>query len=78
MDPFLSSLSAQGGLLGTLLALSIIIAGIALRLLLREKDKRIEDATKYRTDLVEPIEKQGRAFEELARQIRMGKNRDGV
>lgn len=80
IDPFLNTLSAQGGLLGTLLASSIIIIGILGRLLLVEKDKRIEDANKYRNELVEPIEKQGKAFDELARQmeIRNGRNRDGI
>lgn len=78
MEPLLNSLSAQGGLLGTLLALAIVIIGLLGRLLLREKDKRIEDANKYRDDLVEPINKQGKAFEELSRQIEIRNGRNGV
>lgn len=78
VEPLLNSLSAQGGLLGTLLALAIVIIGLLGRLLLREKDKRIEDANKYRDDLVEPINKQGKAFEELSRQIEIRNGRNGV
>jgi hypothetical protein len=78
VDPFLTSLAQQGGLLGTLLSLAIVIIGIVSRLLLKEKDKRIEDANKYRDDLVEPIQKQGKAFEELAHQIQIRNDRNGL
>ena len=43
------------GVLGTLLAGSLIIIGVLFKLLLYEKDKRIEDALKSKTDIIEPI-----------------------
>lgn len=74
MEGFLNSLSEQGGLLGTLLAIAIIMIGIlcgvlykAVAALLSEKDKRVSDANTFRQDLVEPIEKQGKAFDELGK-----------
>lgn len=52
---FLHTLSDQGGLLGTLLAISLITIFWLLKMLLAEKDKRIEEAIKTRDNLVEPI-----------------------
>ncbi len=69
MDALFQNLSEQGGVLGTLLALSIILIGLLGRLLLAEKDKRIQDANTYREDLVEPIGKIGRGFADLADRI---------
>jgi len=82
MEELLRSLSAQGGLLGTLLAISILANGTlgallvkTVNMLLDEKDKRTEDASKYRDDLAEPVRKVGTAMEDMANQMRIN-NRD--
>ena len=46
---------AKEGVLGLLLAGALAIIGILFKLLLYEKDKRIEDALKSKNDIIEPI-----------------------
>lgn len=46
---------AKEGVLGLLLAGALVIIGILFKLLLYEKDKRIEDALKSKNDIIEPI-----------------------
>ena len=55
MDAMLESLSTEYGLLGLLLAGSIILVGILFRLLIAEKDKRIEDARKVNEEIATPL-----------------------
>lgn len=52
--PLLDRLAEQG-LLGLLLALSIILNAILLKMLLVEKDKAIANAEKVRDNIVAPI-----------------------
>ena len=56
MQELLNALSEQGGLLGTLLALSIMGNVALCVLLLREKDKRIASAEKVGDNLTAPIQ----------------------
>lgn len=44
MDELLSQLVNNGGLIGAFLAASLTVNGILFKLLLAEKDKRIDDA----------------------------------
>lgn len=55
MELLLNEISQQGGLLGTLLVISLLANFYLLKLLLAEKDKRIEEAGKTRDNLIEPI-----------------------
>lgn len=55
MDAMLESLSTEYGLLGLLLAGSIVLVGILFRLLIAEKDKRIEDARKVNEEIATPL-----------------------
>lgn len=48
-------LSNQGGILGTLLAISLLAIVWLTKMLLAEKDKRIEEAIKTRDTVIEPI-----------------------
>lgn len=77
-DELFKSLSTQGGLLGTLLAISLLANGTTgallvkvVKMLLLEKDKRTDDAVKYRDDIVQPIQKVGSSMEELTNQIKI-------
>lgn len=47
---------AKEGVLGLLLAASLVVVGILFKLLLYEKDKRIEDALKTKDNMMEPLE----------------------
>lgn len=55
MDALFSSLSRQGGPFATLSVILLIFLVQTIRLLLAEKDKRIEEAIKTRDNLIEPI-----------------------
>lgn len=46
---------AKEGILGLLLAAALVVIGILFKLLLYEKDKRIEDALKTKQDVIEPL-----------------------
>lgn len=51
---FINSLAGQG-ILGLLLAISLTIIGILGKMLLYEKDKRIDDALKVRDEIITPL-----------------------
>lgn len=46
---------AKEGVLGLLLAGALLMCWLLFKLLLNEKDKRIEDALKSKNDIIEPI-----------------------
>jgi hypothetical protein len=78
MDALIQSLSAQGGILGTLLAISIILVGILGRLLLAEKDKRIQDAVKNRDEIVEPLKSLSGSVRDMIDTVKQSRgNKDG-
>jgi len=72
MDGMLSELGKQG-LLGLLLAISLSMNFVLGRLLLREKDKRVEDANKYQDNLVAPVTDIGRTLERIERKTIVAK-----
>lgn len=55
MDKYLDTIATDYGLLGLLFAGSLVLVGILFRLLLLEKDKRIEDARKVNQEIATPI-----------------------
>lgn len=69
---FLGELAKQG-LLALLLAISLSMNFMLGRLLLYEKDKRIEDAIKNRDDIVTPINNLTHSIEIQTRKIEISK-----
>lgn len=57
----------------TLIAILISVIWILIKMLLAEKDKRIEDATKIREDIVGPIKNIGEATSRIESKIRVAK-----
>lgn len=55
MDPLITSLGQNYGILGLLLAISLSLNFWLLKMLLTEKDKRIEAAESVTTGLTTPI-----------------------
>lgn len=76
MDVLFRELSNQGGLLGTLLAISLIALGWSVRMLLAEKDKRITDALATRDNLVEPIGFIKDSLSLIQQKVQISKDRD--
>jgi hypothetical protein len=70
----LSSLMKEG-VLGIMLAIALVLVFILGKLLLTEKDKRIEDAGKYQTDLVKPIADMGKTLERIEEKTLVAKGR---
>lgn len=64
---------AKNGVLGVLLAISLSLNFMLGRLLLYEKDKRIEDAVKNRDDLATPIKNLQQAVELQTSKIQISK-----
>ena len=56
MDVLLNDLSKQDGVVGIILALTLIALFTVVRMLLIEKDKRIEDAKQVRDTIASPLE----------------------
>lgn len=54
MEALLSSLG-ESGPAWTLVAILIVLAWTLIKMLLAEKDKRIDDANKYRDSLAQPV-----------------------
>lgn len=52
---FLNQLATKNGLLGLLLAISLLAIWFLLKLLLNEKDKRLEDAKAVTTGITTPM-----------------------
>lgn len=69
----LTTLSNQGGLLGTLLAISLLANWWLLKSLLGEKDKRIVGAEKVRDDLSTPIAYIRDSLDLIQQKIRVSK-----
>jgi hypothetical protein len=57
----------------SLVAILLSLVWFLIKMLLAEKDKRIEDATKNRDDLVTPIKNQGEALSRIEQKIRVAK-----
>lgn len=74
MESLLNSLGSNGPA-WTLVAVLIILAWTLIKMLLAEKDKRIEDANKYRDELVRPIEDLGKTLERLEEKTLVAKGR---
>lgn len=55
MDEALKTISTQGGVLGSLLVITLLALAWAVKMLLAEKDKRIAAAEKVRDDIAEPL-----------------------
>lgn len=73
MDPLLNNLSAQGGVLGTLVAILLGLCFLLVKLLLAEKDKRIEDANGYRDNIAEPLRRVADSQERIEGKILVAK-----
>jgi peptidoglycan hydrolase CwlO-like protein len=71
---YLGSL-AERGVLGVLLAIAFTAVFFLFKMLLAEKDKRIEDATKVRDDLAEPIKSIKENIEKIQEKIIISKER---
>lgn len=54
MEALLTTLSG-GGPVWALVAILLFLVWILIKLLLAEKDKRVEDALKTKSDIIEPI-----------------------
>lgn len=55
VDNLLGQLGNQGGILGIMLALTITALFTVVKLLLTEKDKRIEDAKQVQDSIASPL-----------------------
>lgn len=74
MEPLLNSLGNNGPA-WTLVAVLILLAWTLIKMLLTEKDKRIDDANKYQNDLVKPIGELGKTLERIEEKTLVAKGR---
>lgn len=74
METLLNSL-AEGGPAWALVAILIILSWTLIKMLLTEKDKRIEDANKTKDDLVTPIQNIGKTLERIEEKTVVAKGR---
>jgi hypothetical protein len=73
MDGFLGNL-AQNGILGLLLAITLTALFTCVKLLLTEKDKRIQDALDTKNNMVAAIDRQGQTLDRIEDKIRAVKS----
>lgn len=74
METLLNSLGG-GGPVWTLVAILIILVWTLLKMLLTEKDKRIDDVRQSRDALVKPIEDIGKTLERIEDKTIVAKGR---
>lgn len=73
MDILFQSLVSQGGLLGSLLVIALLALVYVFKLLLGEKDKRIQDATQVRDTIARPMAEIRESLEFIERKIKVSK-----
>lgn len=73
MDVLVSELSNQGGPLAIMLAITLTALFTVVKLLLAEKDKRIEDATKVTSNIALPMQSIKESIERVERKILVSK-----
>lgn len=66
----------DNGVLGAITALSIIGLGLAVWLLLKEKDKRVEDAKKVNENIGTPLQRIQESLERMETKIIVSKARN--
>jgi|GEM_PF-4944575 len=74
MDELFKSLGANGPA-WTLVAILIGLCWTLIKMLLTEKDKRIDDANRYQTDLVKPLNDVGKTLERIEDKTLIAKGR---
>lgn len=70
--PFTDSLTASGPA-WTLVAILLTLSWLLIKMLLTEKDKRIEDAKKTQDDIVLPIKNMGDTLERIEQKTLVAK-----
>ena len=73
VETLLNNLSAQGGVLGTMVAILLGLCFLLVKLLLSEKDKRIADANSYRDNMAEPLRRVAESQERIEGKILVAK-----
>lgn len=66
---------AEGGPLWSLVGILIVLVWLLIKMLLAEKDKRIQDAINYRNDLVKPLADIGKTLERIEDKTIIAKGR---
>lgn len=64
---------AKQGLLGVLLVISLVVNFYLGRMVLREKDKRIQEAEKVRDDIAQPMSYIKDSLDLIERKVRISK-----
>lgn len=70
MDALVTNLGQNYGILGLLLAITLLALFTCVKLLLSEKDKRIQDALSTKNTIVDAIDRQGQTLERIEYKIR--------
>lgn len=74
MDSLLTSIGA-GGPVWALVALLVFLCWTLIKMLLTEKDKRIDDATKTQNEIVKPIGDISKTLERIEEKTLIAKGR---
>lgn len=75
VDGLVTSLGGNGPA-WTLVAILLALCWLLIRMLLAEKDKRIEDAVKNRDELAAPMKSIGESLERVEKKIRIAKGEE--